>query len=267
MWNFCAQLPWQPTDQPRFASRKARRRFGSERSLRQQLPPVGAVVLALFSRRMITVPHGSRHQVVRRPATSAIPAVRNSTPRASSSAPRRGDVVAHHADMGDADPGDRRPSGSGGATSAAGYSMSSMTRSSCPNPTIAAVHDDRRRDELAHVALDLLALHAVRRRQHRETEDVGIPAGGGLDVGHADGGVGESGQHAVSVRVRRVTGGRAGSAPAGDLVLQALVPEAGVHVDPAVHLAQHDHAHEHQRRERRPRRAENDEAQSLGTAP
>ena len=65
---------------------------------------------------------------------------------------------------------------------------------------MAARDDHGRRDELAHVALDLVALHAVGRRQHRKAQDVGVPTGGGLDVGDANGAVGQPGQHAVSVR-------------------------------------------------------------------
>ena len=46
---------------------------------------------------------------------------------------------------------------SGGATPAAGYSISSMTRSSLPKPTMAAVTTTGDGDELTHVVLDLAA--------------------------------------------------------------------------------------------------------------
>ena len=52
--------------------------------------------------------------------------------------PRARDVVAQHADVGDPALVTAGRPGSGGATSAAGYSISSMTRSSFPKPTMAA---------------------------------------------------------------------------------------------------------------------------------
>ena len=90
---------------------------------------------------------------------------------------------------------DGRP-GSGGATSAAGYSMSSMTRSSEPEADDGCLDDDRWREELTHVLFDLGALHGVRGRQQAESEHSRVPPHCFFDVGHAHGGVGDTGEHA-----------------------------------------------------------------------
>src|SRR5437667_1141793 len=85
---------------------------------------------------MNTTPHGSRNQVVRRPATSARPAVRNSTPLSSSSA--RVCSMSSHTSPTWLIPlsTSARPCGCAGAS---GYSISSSTRSPASVPTMAAV--------------------------------------------------------------------------------------------------------------------------------
>ena len=173
--------------------------------------------------RMITVPHGSWHHVVCSPATSAIPAVRNSTPRCLELRSRGADVVADHADVSDADPGHgrvvpvpaerRRPPDTRSARRRGRPSRSPRwTRGR--RPVTGRAHPCRARS--ARPPCDTAA-------RAPEAEDVGIPAGGRLDVGDADGGVGQSGQHRVSTGSRRIGADRAaersGSAPAGDLVL------------------------------------------------
>src|SRR6185437_10386939 len=89
--------------------------------------------------RMMMVPHGSWHQVVLSPATSAMPFVRNTTPR-----PSRSERVAARSSQ--TMPRCVMPTlvteGSTGPVApipAAGYSISSTTRSSCPRPRMAAV--------------------------------------------------------------------------------------------------------------------------------
>ena len=89
--------------------------------------------------------------------------------------------------------------GPAGTTGAAGYSMSSMTRSSRPNPTMAAVTTTGDGTSSPMSCSICSALHPVRRRQHTETEDLEYHADGRLHVGDADGGVGEAGQHRLSV--------------------------------------------------------------------
>ncbi len=59
--------------------------------------------------------------------------------------------------------------------------------------------DHGRRHELAHVALDGVALHAIRRRQKAKTENLGVPTHRLVHIGNADGGVGDSGEHSETV--------------------------------------------------------------------
>jgi hypothetical protein len=142
---------------------------------------------------------------------------------------------------------------SGGATCAAGYPISSMTRSSLRKPTMAVCMTTGDGTSSPPVALELLP-PCDTGREHREPEDVGLPAGGSFDIGDADGRVGESGE-------------RGGSGPAGDLVLEPLVQASELHPATPVELAQHNDANEHQGRDESRERAESDDSGPVGVAP
>jgi hypothetical protein len=56
------------------------------------------------------------------------------------------------------------------------------------------------RDQLAHVALDVVALDEVRRREDGETEDGLVPSHRSLDVGHTHSRVRDPGDHPADAR-------------------------------------------------------------------
>ena len=163
-----------------------------------RLPEVRLLGRRTFSTRMNTLRHGSANHVVRRPATSAMPSTRKVTPCASSSARRRGHVVAEQRNVREAVVDHRR----------VGRPVASLRVRVLDDLDDAVgvvghaddrgLHHHRRRHELAHVALDVGPLHAVRRRQHGEAEHVAVPGDRGLDVGDAQRGVREAGDHAAT---------------------------------------------------------------------
>src|ERR1700730_3465903 len=59
------------------------------------------------------------------------------------------------------------------------------------------LHRDRRRHQLAHVALDRRPPHLVRRREHLQAQHVPVPRNGRVDVGHAHGTVRQARDHAT----------------------------------------------------------------------
>ena len=119
------------------------------------------------------MPHGSVHQVVRRPATSAEPAVRNSTPRASSSDRVRS--RSSHSRPMCVSPG--RVIGwcaRVGAARDRGFGILDELEHVVAGPEAddGGLEDNRGRDELAHVVLVGLACRPVGRREHLQAEYV-----------------------------------------------------------------------------------------------
>ena len=159
--------------------------------------------------------------------------------------------------------------GSGGTTPAAGYSISSMTRSSCPEADDGARDDHRRRDELTHVVLDLRALHAVGRRQHaagrgRRSTSGWRPRRRGRrrPCGPSRSAPGQRRPEARGrrrwMRHRRLLSSSGRSRAAG-----ACSRSGTGRCTRRLDLAQDEDADEDQRRQRRPRCAEHDHAQPL----
>ena len=166
---------------------------------------------------------------------------------------------------------------SGGATFAAGYSISSITRSSLPKPTMAAwttTGDGTsspiscsicspsmryggdstvrpRTSEYQRVAASTSGTHTAEWANPVSTE---VSVGRGEPRRGDEGGAGSCGDGCREERLR------GGSGPAGDLVLQPLVPVAEVHPAAPIELAQHNHAHEHQWRQESRECAESDHA-------
>ena len=141
------------------------------------------------------MPQGSQHQVVRRPATSAIAERQEGDATVLQFGARRGEVVTHQADVRDADPRDRWPTGFGRGDVRRRILDELYDPVVKPEADDGCLDDDRRREELTHVLLDLGAFHRVRRRQHVESEDPRVPPHGFVDVGYAHGGMGDTREH------------------------------------------------------------------------
>ncbi len=106
----------------------------------------------------------------------------------------RGDVVAQQSDMRESEPGHVGPRGF------AGRDRRVLDHLDDAVATVVDAHDrslhhDRRGEELAHVAGDRVAVHAVRRRQDDEAQDVAVPGNGGIDVGNVQRGVRQTADH------------------------------------------------------------------------
>ena len=82
------------------------------------------------------------------------------------------EVVADHADVRDADLCDRGVARSGGTDSGRRILDQFEDTVVRPKSDDRGSDDHGRRDELAHVELDLCTLHGVGRRQHLQTQDL-----------------------------------------------------------------------------------------------
>ena len=172
---------------------------------------------------MTTVPHGSWNPGRPEPGHVGDPRGEERDPPGFEFAPGAFDVAAHQSHVGDARTGDagssrpvRRDCGSRILEQLDDVVVDIEPHDRCP-------HHDRGRNQLAHVLFDLRSGHLIGRREHPEPEDVRIPPGRLLDVGNADGHVGESSEHPESVwppapsgfddRTRGSTGSSFASAP------------------------------------------------------
>ena len=143
---------------------------------------------------MKTFSHGSANHVVRSPATSATSATRNRTPLSWSS--ERVATTSSHNNATCVKPRWVTPAGAGSPVSHRGI-LDDFDHA------VGAVidADDRgfddhgRRQELAHVARDRVALHAVGRREDGEPEHIAVPRDRGVDIGDVKRGVREPGDH------------------------------------------------------------------------